>query len=95
MRYNVVRGDSARLAAGGRVAGAPFDIVLLDPPYATEATAVAAFVESLDSAGLLTEDAIILYERGSNRPTIEPAGFVPLKQKRYGHTSVDLLGRDK
>ena len=95
MRYNVVRGDSARLAAGGRIAGAPFDIVLLDPPYATEATDVAAFVESLDSTGLLTEDAIILYERGSNRPTIEPAGFVPLKQKRYGHTSVDLLGRDK
>ncbi|WP_293844939.1 16S rRNA (guanine(966)-N(2))-methyltransferase RsmD [uncultured Parolsenella sp.] len=95
MRYNVVRGDSARLAAGGRIAGAPFDIVLLDPPYATEAGDVTAFVESLDSTGLLTEDAIILYERGSNRPAIEPAGFVPLKQKRYGHTSVDLLGRNK
>lgn len=92
--YTVVRGDSCRLAAAGSLAGAPFDIVLLDPPYATDVKVVAGLVEALDAAGLLSPSAIVLYERSASRPTIEPAGFVPLKQKRYGQTAVDLLGRD-
>ncbi|WP_293824896.1 16S rRNA (guanine(966)-N(2))-methyltransferase RsmD [uncultured Parolsenella sp.] len=92
--FAVVRGDSCRLAAAGSLAGAPFDIVLLDPPYATEVDVVAGLVEALDCSGLLASDAIVLYERSASRPTIEPAGFVPLKQKRYGQTAVDLLGRE-
>lgn len=92
--FTIARGDSSKLAASGHLAGAPFDIVLLDPPYATEATLVAELVEALDAAGLLSEGAHILYERSSSRPTIEPAGFYAAKQKRYGQTAVDLLGRE-
>lgn len=92
--FTVVRGDAAKLAASGHVAGAPFDIVLLDPPYATEAARVAELVEALDAAGLLTEGAHVLYERSSSRPAMEPAGFYDAKQKRYGQTAVDLLGRN-
>ncbi len=92
--FTVVRGDSVKLTASGHVAGAPFDIVLLDPPYATEAARVAELVEALDAAGLLTDGAHVLYERSSGRPAMEPAGFYAVKQKRYGQTAVDLLGRN-
>jgi 16S rRNA (guanine966-N2)-methyltransferase len=92
--FTITRGDAHKLAAAGRIAGAPFDVLLLDPPYAVEAEKVAALVEALDAAGLLAEDALVLYERASNRPTIEPAGFVARKEKRYGNTAVDLLGRE-
>jgi len=91
-RFSVTRGDSCRLAAAGSLAGAPFDIVVLDPPYATAVDVVSDLVEALDASGLLAAGALVLYERSASRPTICP-GFVALKQKRYGQTAVDLLGR--
>ena len=92
-RFSVTRGDSCRLAAAGSLAGAPFDIVVLDPPYATAVDVVSGLVEALDASGLLAAGALVLYERSASRPTICPSGFVALKQKRYGQTAVDLLGR--
>ena len=91
--YVVVRGDAMRLAVAG-IAGAPFDVVVLDPPYATDAALVSGLVEALASAGSLSADALVLYERSSQAPTINPAGFVSAKQKRYGQTAVDLLRRE-
>ena len=92
--YVAVRGDVERLAATGRVPGAPFDVVLLDPPYAMEAARVSRLVEALASSGALAPGALVLYERGSSAPSIGPAGSCPLKQKRYGITAVDLLRMD-
>ena len=89
----VVRGDALRLAGMG-IQGAPFDVVVLDPPYATDAALVSGLVEALAQAGSLSAEALVLYERSASAPTLAPAGFVPLKQKRYGQTAVDLLGRD-
>ena len=89
----VVRGDAMRLAGAG-IQGVPFDVVVLDPPYATDAALVSGLVEALDQAGSLSADALVLYERSASAPALAPAGFVSLKQKRYGQTAVDLLGRD-
>lgn len=91
--HAIVRGDALRLSGMG-IQGAPFDIVVLDPPYATDATLVSGLVEALDQAGSLSAEALVLYERSASAPTLAPAGFVPLKLKRYGQTAVDLLGRD-
>lgn len=91
--FAIVRGDAMRLAAAG-VTGAPFDVVVLDPPYATAAELVSGLVEALDAAGSLAADALVLYERSAQAPTIGPAGFVSAKQKRYGQTAVDLLRRE-
>lgn len=91
--YVVIRGDVEAL--GGRpLRGAPFDIVLLDPPYATEAARVSALVERLARTGSLAEGALVVYERSDSAPGIEPVGFSAVKQKRYGITAVDLLRRD-
>ena len=92
--HTVLRADVERLAQAGTITGAPFDIVVLDPPYATEAGRVAALVEALAASGLLAPGVLVLYERSSTAPATEPAGFVVLRQKRYGQTSVDLLERE-
>ena len=92
--FAVVRGDVRRLAQAGRVAGAPFDLVLLDPPYATAATEVSALVADLARAGLLAPRALVLYERDAAAPGLDVAGLVVAKQKRYGKTAVDLLACD-
>ena len=93
--FAIGRGDVERMVGSGRLAGAPFDIALLDPPYATDAARVSALVEGLAAKGLLAAGALVLYERSSSAPTIEPEGFSPLKQKRYGITAVDLLRMDQ
>lgn len=89
--YTVLKGDVEKFAAAGSIAGAPFDIVLLDPPYATEAARISAFVENLAKAGMLSAGALVLYERLDGAPSIAPEGFEVRKSKRYGKTAVDLL----
>lgn len=92
-RFQVCNGDVCLCAARGRMAGAPFDLVLLDPPYAMSHVDVSDLVERLAESGLLAEAAVVLYEHATKDPSIDPAGFEPLRQKRYGSTAVDLLVR--
>ena len=92
-RALVLRGDAFSLARRGRVAGAPFDLVLLDPPYATPAASLSELVELLDARGALAQDALVMYERASDAPGMAPAGFETRSTHRYGSTSVDVLGR--
>ena len=54
-RYRVVIGDVALAARRARVVGAPFDLVLLDPPYAMAADEVSALVVALDQAGRINQ----------------------------------------
>lgn len=92
-RFQVCNGDVCLCAARGRMAGAPFDLVLLDPPYAMSHEDVSDLVERLAESGLLAKAAVVLYEHAAKDPSIDPAGFEPLRQKRYGSTAVDLLVR--
>lgn len=91
--YKVVRLDIMAKAADP-LPGAPFGIVLLDPPYKTPATEVTKLVEALDNSSNLAAGTLVLYERSNTAPTIEPAGFSQLKSKRYGQTAVELFRKD-
>lgn len=90
-RWAIVRGDTLKRAHAGRIAGGPFDIVLLDPPYALEADVVAALLEDLARCGLLAAGALAVVEHAAATPGARPAGFTVLREKRYGITAVDLL----
>lgn len=87
----VVAGDVTAAAARGRVPGAPFSLVLLDPPYAFGTAPVAALVSDLARHGLLVPGAVVLFERSSSTEPLEVEGFEHLREKRYGKTSVDVL----
>lgn len=91
--YKVLRLDVTKQATS-HLAGAPFDIVLLDPPYKTPAEEIARLVEALDNSSNLAAHALVLYERSNTAPTIEAAGFSQRKSKRYGQTAVDLFRKD-
>jgi 16S rRNA (guanine966-N2)-methyltransferase len=88
---SVVVADVDLAARKGSLPGAPFDVVLLDPPYAREAASVSGLVESLSRSGLLARAALVVYERLATRPTLELADATCVRQKRYGQTAVDLL----
>lgn len=53
-RWRVVTGDVLASASRGRVPGGPFDLVLLDPPYAFGAKPVDELLQNLAQQGLLT-----------------------------------------
>lgn len=87
-------GDVCGLAKRGAVVGGPFALVVLDPPYAMEATAVSALVSDLCETGALAPDAVVLYEHATGAPELGLVGFDVLKQKKRGTTTVTLLRRE-
>ena len=89
--FFVLRGDACQLAERGRIAGAPFDVVFLDPPYALPADCVSAMLEHLSAHGALRPGATVVYERSAEAQELSVGGLVPVRTKRYGITCVDLL----
>ena len=90
-RWRVVTGDVLVSASRGRVPGGPFDLVLLDPPYAFGAEPVEELLQNLSQQGLLAPGAFALFEHAATDAGAHPAGFETVREKRYGITSVDLL----
>ena len=89
--YAVLHGDACQLAERGRIAGAPFDVVFLDPPYALSAGVVSAMLKHLVAQGALRSGATVVYERSAQAPGLDVPGLIPMRTKRYGITCVDLL----
>jgi len=93
---SVVTGDAFQLAGRtGSIPGAPFDLVVLDPPYATPARDVAALVDSLAEAGALRAGAVVLYERASSSPALEATHATLVRERTHGTTTVDLYRTER
>ena len=91
-RYRVTCGDVVLAAGRGLMDGAPFDAVFIDPPYALGTGPAEELLGSLAARDLLAPGAVVLFERSSSQtPPLRAEGFTPLREKRYGGTSVDLL----
>jgi 16S rRNA (guanine966-N2)-methyltransferase len=85
----VVAADASRSvrdgARSGTLAGSPFDLVLLDPPYALGEDEVAALLSDL--VALLAPDATVVLERSAEAPEPRwPASLLPSEARRYGST---------
>lgn len=75
-----------------------FDLVFLDPPYATDPATVAGLVEALDRSGALARDALVSYEYAKTDDSAVEAAFASLQweavsKKSYGDTGIALFGR--
>lgn len=89
----VVAGDALRLAAQGAIVGAPFDVVLLDPPYALEEAVVTALLADLVAS--LADGATVTIERATSAPPPQwPSTLVPGPSRRYGSTTLHRAVRD-
>ncbi len=87
----VACGDVFALAHDGRLAGGPFDVVFLDPPYAIEAARVSALVEDLLANKLLADGCVVVYEHASSAAGLAVQDLTPKKNKTHGITAVDLM----
>lgn len=93
----VLRGDAFKIAAVNNPE--PFDLVLLDPPYATPAGDVADFIEGMRVSGALAPDALVCYEHAESddsgvRRQCERIQWDVLKSKSYGDIAFSLLRKE-
>jgi len=63
-----------------------FDLVLIDPPYASEEPARAC--EALVGAAILSPGAMLVLERDRRHPSPQVEGLAVLDERRYGDTVV-------
>ena len=87
------------LARPPRAIDAPYDLILLDPPYVTPADQVFAMLDVLDSSGSLSDDAIAVYEHSSDVDIVHHAGnaavsWQHVQTKRYGETAIDYFRKE-
>jgi 16S rRNA (guanine966-N2)-methyltransferase len=84
----VLAGDARRVLAGATaLAGSPFDLVLLDPPYALDEPTLAEVLGAL--VGHLAPGATVVVERAAEAPGPGwPAPLVAGWARRYGATAL-------
>lgn len=67
----------------------PFDLIVADPPYTVADTELIRILELARDNGWRTLDALVVLERSSRGPEFGwPAGYEPLKAKRYGEATL-------
>ncbi|WP_437674740.1 16S rRNA (guanine(966)-N(2))-methyltransferase RsmD [Sorangium sp. So ce131] len=71
----------------------PFDLVLLDPPYAALAKAVAAAARLAGPLGLLAPAGRLVLEHARRDPSPEIAGLTRDAVRTYGDTAVSFYTR--
>ena len=90
---SVICCDTVRLAESSQLFGAPFDVVILDPPYAVEVEVVSKLLKDLIQSESLTNDAVVVYEHSHKTDSVSLDDFELSKSKRYGIAQVDVLVR--
>jgi 16S rRNA G966 N2-methylase RsmD len=76
----------------------PFNLVLLDPPYALSVKEVFGMIEMLDQNNLLAQDALVYYEMSKINKSACCEEALRLKwgiiaSKDFGDTSYVILGK--
>jgi 16S rRNA (guanine966-N2)-methyltransferase len=73
-----------------RLAGGPFSLLFVDPPYRIDKSKVRCLIQGLADAGGLRAGALVVWEHASGDPIEWPTGFEPMEPRRYGSTQVDM-----
>lgn len=92
-RASVLGTDAFGLARLAPLPGAPFSLLLLDPPYRIGAAEVSALVGDLAQVGALTDDAVVTWEHDASVTPDLPEGFALHARKTLGSTALDILIR--
>ena len=70
----------------GSVAGAPFDLVFLDPPYDLVTAELTRVLEALERPGLLADAATVVIETRRDVPPVLPLEWTVGWTRTYGDT---------
>jgi 16S rRNA (guanine966-N2)-methyltransferase len=82
----VIVDDAPRAVRRLGRSGERFDLLLLDPPYASDE--VRRALEAVSDSGVLAEGAMVVVEHGKRHALPAVAGLVVLDARRYGDTVI-------
>jgi 16S rRNA (guanine966-N2)-methyltransferase len=85
-RSRVLGGEAVAAVERLARAGERFHLVLLDPPYASEAA--APVLAAIARAGLLAPGGVVVLERSRSHPLPVVSGLEPVDERRYGDTLI-------
>jgi 16S rRNA (guanine(966)-N(2))-methyltransferase RsmD len=85
-RCEVVVADAVRALSRLDEQGRRFDLVLLDPPYASDQASAA--LAALARSELLPEGAMVVVESSRRRPPAAVEGLEVIDERRYGDTLI-------
>ncbi|HEY1630098.1 MAG TPA: 16S rRNA (guanine(966)-N(2))-methyltransferase RsmD [Rhizomicrobium sp.] len=83
------RRDATDLGPMAAVAGGPFDLAFLDPPYRKDLAAPC--LAALAKGGWLRDGALAVVETAADEATPEAAGFTASDSRTYGETRVSFF----
>ena len=84
-----VRAGSVGAVLAEGPGGAPYDLVLADPPYSATEDEVAAVLDALVGRGWLAPDALVVLERARRAPSPRwPSVLEALDVRRYGEAAL-------
>lgn len=97
-QVELLRGDAFKVAAAPTPH--PFDLVLLDPPYAMPSGQVMGLVEDLRAQGVVADGALVCYEHAESddstlRSECERIQWGVLKSKSYGDIAYSLIRKEQ
>ncbi len=72
------------------IAGQPFALLLLDPPYRIPPAEVGDLIADLAASGALVPGCVITWEHWSAVDLVWPKGLSVVSSKRYGDIAVDI-----
>ncbi len=90
----VIKGDTSRITSRGAVAGEPFGLLILDPPYRIENAEVREVIDSLVAHRALALGCLLVWEHDSGTPIDPGARWRSLGTKTYGTTAVSVYEAD-
>lgn len=71
----------------------PFDLVFIDPPYELETSVLNQLLVDLNTSGAVTAGSWAVVERsGRSEPISPPGDGVAVEPRKYGETSLYLIG---
>lgn len=82
----VMGGDAAAAVSRLARAGNRFHLVLLDPPYASDAA--GPVLEAIVRGGLLAPDGVVVLERSRSHSLPVVVGLAQVDERRYGDTLI-------
>lgn len=89
--YRVVNSDFSSALRSSFVAGKKFDLIFLDPPYATNLAELA--IEIIIELNLLSDDGVIVFEHGSEKSYELQDTRFKQRTKKMGTVTAEFISR--
>ncbi len=89
--YSIVNSDFTAVLNGAAYNGYKYDLIFLDPPYASNLGEMA--IDRIIENGLLTDRGIIVYEHGSEKSYVVTDNGYKQRTKKMGSVTAEFISK--